>query len=74
MYVMKSMSIQEKFSNRRSLQFQALLWLSNEDALRLSLDNFQAIIKRYILSLIYFSMGGENWTTSTSSPAYFLSD
>ena len=47
-----------------SPQHRAVTWLVNDDPARLSIKTTDPsiLIERYVISLIYFSTGGENWS------------
>ena len=48
------------FTNLSSPQYQAALWVSDEDLLRLPTDS-PRLVQRYLLAVFYFAMDGDTW-------------
>jgi len=49
-------------------QYKARQWIANDDALMLSPGD-PSLMQRYILALIYFATGGENWRVCKNDPS-----
>ena len=54
---------EEQLMNRSTPQYAALEWLADKDPAFLDLDTtpLKTITDRYIVSLVYFALGGEGW-------------
>jgi len=67
--VLQRVSNQIDLSNPSSYQFQAYNWIVNTDELKLCSDE-ESLIRRYILTLIYFQMGGGLWERTKTLDNY----
>ena len=57
---LKSVSAEEALNNRTSPQYQAALWVADEDELQLEVGSPRGL-QRYALAVFYFALDGENW-------------
>ena len=57
---LKSISTEEALTNRTSPQYQAALWVADEDELQLEVGSARGI-QRYALAVFYFALDGDNW-------------
>ena len=48
-------------------QNKAFNWLANIDELNLCPNRSMDIVQRYILAVVYYSLGGDNWFTCNAS-------
>mmetsp|Transcript_19532 Transcript_19532/g.28708 ORF Transcript_19532/g.28708 Transcript_19532/m.28708 type:complete len:461 (+) Transcript_19532:147-1529(+) len=56
-----AISERSQFKNIDSPQSKALHWIVSEDEAQLSITKTDRILQRYVLAVIFFSMGGEGW-------------
>jgi hypothetical protein len=60
--------IKEQWSSRASTQspgtpqWEAIEWIADFDSLKLPIDDSLEFKQRYVLAVLYFALGGENWT------------
>jgi Leucine-rich repeat (LRR) protein len=60
--------IKEQWSSRASTQspgtpqWEAIEWIADYDSLKLPIDDSLDFKQRYVLAVLYFALGGENWT------------
>eukprot|EP00567_Pseudictyota_dubia_P000725 CAMPEP_0197465970 /NCGR_PEP_ID=MMETSP1175-20131217/64811_1 /TAXON_ID=1003142 /ORGANISM="Triceratium dubium, Strain CCMP147" /LENGTH=1021 /DNA_ID=CAMNT_0043001997 /DNA_START=37 /DNA_END=3102 /DNA_ORIENTATION=+ len=59
-------SSQESLANTISPQYQALVWLADNDTRQVSVEDTEAIVQRYALAVLYFSTEGEGWVNNTN--------
>jgi len=60
--VVSSVSTSESLDDTSSPQNRALEWLCFHDELELPSNEQQEITQRYILAVLYYSLGGSDWT------------
>uniref|UniRef100_A0A7S2N1H5 L domain-like protein n=2 Tax=Helicotheca tamesis TaxID=374047 RepID=A0A7S2N1H5_9STRA len=56
--------------DKESPQYKALDWIANKDRANITIWDKVRIVQRYVLAVIYYSTGGEEWTDKYS----FLTD
>jgi Leucine-rich repeat (LRR) protein len=60
--------IKEQWSTRASTQspgtpqWEAIEWIADFDSVKLPIDDSLNFKQRYVLAVLYFALGGENWT------------
>lgn len=54
----------EKFTDTESPQYKAAWWLASTDPSPLEIlkDPFEKVLQRYVMVLLWYATGGENWT------------
>jgi len=58
-------------SDSTSSEYEAFKWIVDEDELFLSPDD-DSLVQRYVLALIYFGMGGDNWNQNKVGEKYLM--
>ena len=61
--LLSPISGRDVLTNETTSQYMTLEWLASEDTLGITLDatNQDLLLERYIVALLYFSMGGIDW-------------
>lgn len=72
--ILNTITPESKILTAGTSENKAFSWLINDDEAQVCPDNVLDVIQRYILAVVYFGMGGDNWIRCSSSDSPVQSD